>query len=376
MSSIPTANGTVVLSTHQSTTAYTHQSKTEARIIIFSYFLLMVAIIIGNALIMGAFVFERRLRRNANILIMGLATADLLVGLVLVPCWLMVSARYHYTWAFYHFYITCDIFLSCASLLQLTSISIERCHAILYPIKHRVLVRKVFYIALAMAWVYAALVALFEPIQYGKWEQVYTVFYALTCYFFPLIIISAAYGTIFRAAKKGKGSKYLKRYRFSCRNERRLSLTVACITLLFVITWLPMFSLSVMATYWPNSLPGNPATSHLVHIVKWMHYSNSSINPFLYSYRSPDIKRAIHIMVSRLLGKRDQVWIDSWVSTRSRKTSFSTRKRTSSGSTLQASSRKTSTGSEPDKDKRKISKTSTNYDQNNNPGPFVIVSSI
>ena len=51
-----------------------------------------------------------------------------------------------------------------------------------------------------------------------------------------------------------------------------LSLTVAMITLLFVITWLPLFALSILATFNPEVLPLPSTSTRLLHFVKCMHF--------------------------------------------------------------------------------------------------------
>lgn len=81
----------------------------------------------------------------------------------------------------------------------------------------------------------------------------------------------------------------------------RLSLTVALITLLFIIAWLPLFTMTMLATFNPEALPSPIIFSRLLHFVKWMHYCSSALNPFLYSCRNPDIRRTIGVLLRRLV---------------------------------------------------------------------------
>lgn len=83
-----------------------------------------------------------------------------------------------------------------------------------------------------------------------------------------------------------------------------LSLTVAMITLLFVITWLPLFALSILATFNPEVLPWPSTSTRLLHFVKCMHYSSSAINPVLYSYRNVELRRTIGVLLQRLVLRR------------------------------------------------------------------------
>lgn len=67
------------------------------------------------------------------------------------------------------------------------------------------------------------------------------------------------------------------------------------------MAWLPLFTLTMLATFDPEALPSSITFSRLLHFVKWMHYSSSALNPFLYSYRNPDLRRTIGVLLRRLI---------------------------------------------------------------------------
>ncbi|KAJ7352769.1 hypothetical protein OS493_034120 [Desmophyllum pertusum] len=151
----------------------------------------------------GTNVFEKR---STHTLIIGLASADFLVGLVSLPIWMSISLSaqrgHQFNKHIYQFYITTDIFIGGASILQLTGISIERSHAILRPLKHRLLQRKTFYIALVTAWLLSAVLASLQPLQYGTdWQMPYTILAASVCFFIPVMVVITAYSSILVAAK-------------------------------------------------------------------------------------------------------------------------------------------------------------------------------
>lgn len=83
--------------------------------------------------------------------------------------------------------------------------------------------------------------------------------------------------------------------------QMKLCGTIALITLLFIIAWLPLFTLTMLATFDPKALPKPIIFSRLLHFVKWMHYSSSAINPFLYSHRNTDLRRTIAVILRRLV---------------------------------------------------------------------------
>ncbi|XP_048586269.1 octopamine receptor Oamb-like [Nematostella vectensis] len=272
--------------------------------------LLIIVNLVGNGLIFAAYVVNARLRSITNKLILGLAVSDMLVGLVSIPLWVYISTMEFtgapYSKATYHFYITFDIFVGSASILQLTSMSIERCHAILRPLHHRTLSQCAFRTLISIPWIFSALIAALHPIQYHSWQEVYTLLMATTCFFIPFVIIVTAYVCIYIAARARPSTESFRfRHRMSQRNsfrkEVRLSVTIAVITVLFVIAWMPLFVLSIIATYFPSSLVISASTDRLLKFAKWMHYSNSSCNPFLYAFRNQEMIRTFRRIISKLL---------------------------------------------------------------------------
>ncbi|KAL9951344.1 hypothetical protein ACROYT_G043993 [Oculina patagonica] len=323
------------------------RSSAELYLSLVSYALLVVIILFGNGLVVSAYVWNKRLRKAVtHTLIIGLASADFLVGLVTLPLWMYMSFSDHHDRKLnnhaYEFYITADIFIGSASILQLTGISIERSHAILRPFKHRQLQRKTFYIAVVSAWLFSAVLASLQPLQYGTaWQMPYTILTASVCFFIPVVVIISAYCSILVAAKtKGTLNEH-QTHKGSLEREIRLSLTVALITLLFIMAWLPLFTITMLATFDPGVLPPSTTFFRLLHFVKWMHYSSSALNPFLYSYRNPDLRRTIVVLLRRIIFRGPGV--DEVFRRRSSSLSTTRLRRLSSASDR---SRKTSTESQ------------------------------
>jgi len=290
-----------------------HMDVTESEEVVIVIFniALMLAVILGNGLILSAFAYNPNLRAVHSVLIIGLSSADFLVGAISLPFWIFITfCQYNDKAINFHSYqvfITGDIFIGASSILHLTGISIERCHAVLKPIKHKVMSKRVFYLASASAWVFSSMIAALQPLQYHSWQNVYTLLNAILVFFIPLSIISIAYVLVYRRSRANPGP-CLIRHRASrdmMAREIRLSLTVGLITVLFVLAWLPLFSLTMLATFNLEMLPDPLTNTRLLDFVKWMHYSSSAINPFLYSYRNNDMKRTIKLIICRYLLRRN-----------------------------------------------------------------------
>ena len=59
-----------------------------------------------------------------------------------------------------------------------------------------------------------------------------------------------------------------------------------------------------MATYDIESLPEPPYLSRLIAVVKMMHYTNSALNPLVYSVRNPEMRRTMTAILAKWLPLR------------------------------------------------------------------------
>ena len=118
---------------------------TEALVIVILGAALIICIVFGNTLVVASIYLDSRLKNNKqNLLIASLATADLLVGLLVMPLtlayeiagqWLMgmISSvdnmRQHYTFAgplLCDLWLALDVLFCTASILNLGAISLDR----------------------------------------------------------------------------------------------------------------------------------------------------------------------------------------------------------------------------------------------------------
>lgn len=287
-----------------------HISSDELVVFVSLYAFLLLAIVLGNGLVLLAFSVNERLRTTTNKVIMGLAVSDILVGFVSIPCWLYITiteqAKMPVNFFLYQFYIPFDIFIGSASILQLTALSIERCHAIVRPLRHRTLSVKVFYTMVLLPWLYAAIIASLWPVQYKRWKELYTLLMTATCFFIPFVIIIIAYLSIYRFARCQPIAKH-RSERKAYQKDLRLAVTLAVITGLFVVAWLPLFVVSMIGTYYPQYLPPSQWTARVLQLVKFCHYTNSGLNPLVYACRNSMMIRTIRHIGHRLLCSKTQL---------------------------------------------------------------------
>ena len=269
----------------------------EFAISTFYYAFVFITVFVGNALVVSAYQKNWRLQTTTNTFILGLAVADLMVGFVSIPCWLYVYSCHYFDTTLhpvgYELYITFDIFIGCASIFQLTAISIERCIAIVWPIRHRAIHEGVFHAMILIAWSSAALVAGLYPIQLKHWEEGYTAFIFAICFVGPFIVMFGVYLLIYETAGRSRTRVYPEVAAATIHREIRVAGTVALVTGLFLIAWFPFFVVTVLATYDLERLPEPPGLFRLIAFVKELHYTNSALNPLMYGYRSPEMRKTM-----------------------------------------------------------------------------------
>nr|CAD7438615.1 unnamed protein product [Timema bartmani] len=131
---------------------------------------IIVAAVLGNALVIISVVRHRKLRIITNYYVVSLAMADLLVAL----CAMSFNASVELTggkWLFGYFmcdvYNSLDVYFSTASILHLCCISVDRYYAIVRPLEYPItMTHNTVSFMLANVWVLPALIS-FTPIFLG-----------------------------------------------------------------------------------------------------------------------------------------------------------------------------------------------------------------
>ncbi|XP_047468077.1 D(3) dopamine receptor [Mugil cephalus] len=134
------------------------------------YSLLILAIVFGNLLVCLAVLRERSLQTTTNYLVVSLAVADLLVASLVMP-WAVYLEVVGGAWLFSRLYcnifVTLDVMMCTASILNLCAISIDRYTAVVMPVlyntTHRS--RKRVFAMIATVWVLAFAVSC--PLLFG-----------------------------------------------------------------------------------------------------------------------------------------------------------------------------------------------------------------
>ena len=252
---------------------------------------LVISII--NAFTITAFARHRHLRKRSTYLVMNLTVADLLVGVVTGPLFMF----YHQenkndnkvcTWPGS---IICAIrsTFPIASQVNLSLISLERLHATLFPFRHCLITRCVYFKIIIACW-FTAFTLAFVMFILSKEALLYAwvSFNAVT-----LLVLVVCYIIIIVNVQSNPHSQHCG----SIHKERKQSVTLFIVTGVFVLTILPWTIFSLMPV--GVKIKWLSATSfHIHNILLVIYFANSIVNPLVYAIRMREFRNALNNLVS------------------------------------------------------------------------------
>jgi len=242
-----------------------------------------VVIIIGNSLSIAVLV-KRRFRKRCHYLLIDLAIADLLVGLVAVPIY-MITVISEAKLVSTVILDGVDMFTGLSSIFILTVISLERLFAISRPLRHRQLSSHSYMIAIATPWILSLVVTSARVLlDYSIMTHHQFAIVIIISLSTPLLITCTSYCVIW--------SQHASRMQSEVRTRReaRLSKTLFLITGTFVLTWLPFQVLVVVANM---CVPCRNMHIVVVFVLKLLQFGNSFLNFLIYCLRMPDYRKAV-----------------------------------------------------------------------------------
>lgn len=245
-------------------------------------------VIAGNAISI-VILSTRRLRKRPHFLLISLAIADFLVGLLAIPVYMTVvisGAKLASKLAF-----DCvDMFTGFASTFTLAIISLERLNAIARPLHHRQLTLWSYSAAISLPWVLSSFITSFRVLL----DFVFiTVHQFLTIIIIslstPLLISCISYSYIWKKQRTRIRNSFRQRY------ETRFSKTVFLITGTFLVTWMPF---QILVIVFILCFPCRAIPVSVVFVIKLLQFSNSIVNFLIYCFRMPSYRKSLFAILS------------------------------------------------------------------------------
>ncbi|XP_006824471.1 5-hydroxytryptamine receptor 4-like [Saccoglossus kowalevskii] len=301
----------VVDTENANTVGYTVNEKIAIGILLT---IVTLATIAGNLLVITALLIFRTLRRNiSNCLILNLAAADFLVGVLLLPPVVIneIEGHWYFGSAFCKILKSLDICLTEVSVWGMVLLSLDKYLYITFPLSYREIVtRRRMMIAVLICWVLEAIKS-FYPIMAGiaedpdqknrtlqsggclpvivNYELVLTSI--VLTFLIPLILLLFFNCRIWMIVREHSrridnnnttvhhhGNPHPHTYGFSKADIKAFKGTLLLIVT-FLVMWLPFWTILVADRLFGVSIP--PV---LYHTFNWMTYCNSCVNPLLYSF--------------------------------------------------------------------------------------------
>lgn len=255
---------------------------------------LAVMAIFGNSTVILAFIRNLSLHTRTNFIIVGLATADLLVGLIAVPLYMSMMLLYQR-----HLYIpvvlsviyhAMDVFGGFASIFHLMLISLERFYAIAYPVSHRNSSKVVYVGVLMICWVTAGTLSFVHSFRYSSYN-IKRAFFILFCvsFFVAFFAICLMYLGIWRKAKERKLVRKGSRKTVQRQDhEVRIAISLLIVIIVFAVTWLPFFCINTVY-FFQSDRKRKKISFEVIQFTKLLQYCNSAMNPIIYSFKNSRI---------------------------------------------------------------------------------------
>ena len=252
----------------------------------------VVLIIVGNSLAIFVFWTQTFRERRICLLLINLSAADLLVGVVeaLVLATETVLIRGQRGDANYPLQ-PFQVFVSCASVLFLALISLERVCAVLWPFRHRVSSLQIYVCSIVAVWFIGLVfgVLLLLSLYFEEVNQRYVLASIYICLFVSFLVTCISYVKIgYRAICTPRDEITSNSRNHFDATSARLSRTLFGVFAISFLLWLPALVVYSAKRFYPRCIP--PVLERAVNALR---VANSMVNLLVYSYKMPAFKNAL-----------------------------------------------------------------------------------
>ncbi|NXT05919.1 NPFF2 protein, partial [Prunella fulvescens] len=310
---------------------YLHQPWVAA-VFITSYLLIFLLCMLGNGGVCFIVLWSKHMRTVTNLFILNLAVSDLLVGLFCMPTTLLDNIIAG--WPFGS--LVCKMsgmvqgISVSASVFTLVAIAVDRFRCIVHPFKQKLTVPAavativaIWVLAVAIMCPSAVLLRVREERRFRvllgpanatrplfwcreEWPEpamrkIYTAVLFANIYVAPLSLIVLMYARIGASLSHRPGAGR----RGQEQRKRKAVRMLVLVTLLFALSWLPLWTLLLLSDYASLSDPQLELINIYIYpMAHWLAFFNSSVNPIIYGFCNENFRRGFQAVLRLQLCSR------------------------------------------------------------------------
>ena len=259
------------------------------------------AALCGNGLMLYIFWHFKGLQTASNLLLASLCITDLLTGMIVQP--LSIARRIIEAWGEHNCIVRAvcayNAFLCIDASIQIVAIvSIDRWIAIKMPFRYPHIGKVERYLKVVaftwLVWVVFTMMPFIDVFTASHFFIGITVSISIN-----IFVVLVCYAQIFAVVLKHRKriSQQYPQQKIKCvDNKQNNTNTIAIVIFVMLVSYLPLLPLFIIRGTMGDS-------ESIVFILDaWADvfvYANSSVNPFIYWYRSREIRRSIHAVLRR-----------------------------------------------------------------------------
>ena len=257
-----------------------------------------VTIVTVNLLSVVLFMRNRSLRTRAMYLVINLTVADIFVGgfssiyLFAYLLFLCDPGKTHLTLMIITGFL--HLWFPLTSLTNTAAISLERMHATIRPLRHRLIKKWVYRVTIAGVWVLTAMLStamLIIIVRYGEWLYRYYVWQSYCC--LCLFVICVSYSSIVVKFLCGAHPQH----HGAANRQRKLTVTLFIMTIVSLLMWLPFAVFTFL--YQTDIIKFRSFLVRLEFSLIILYFMNSLVNPIVYTIRIPEFRNALLVLFKR-----------------------------------------------------------------------------
>ena len=258
-----------------------------------------ILICVGNTFTILVFWKKRRTLQRSYYLLINLALADVLLGLLEIIYLGTQNQPFLFTdsddpsekmTGFHYIYVlsSLQLLFSFSSVFSLAVISLERVYAVLWPLRHRTVNGRVYFGSIAFIWVAGSGAAVLHLLSFlHVLDPVYVAVAINTTLLSSLCVVCTSYVVIRNRLKHPLPI-------FDNQNRRNMERNLKLSKTLFIVIGLSLMCWTPAALLYPINFVCQNCIPQIVSLVAVaLHLGNSIVNPVVYSYRMPMFKEEL-----------------------------------------------------------------------------------